>query len=157
MALVLSSLKLLIPPPVVALIGAALMVKLAWLTPHWRVELPGRLMLGAIVALAGLALMVSAARALRRAQTTLSPLRPHKTSTLVTSGIYARSRNPIYLGLVLALVGLALAMANPLTLVGPLLVGLYLDRFQIRPEEHVLNERLRGAWVNYCDRTRRWL
>lgn len=153
----LAALELRIPPPLVAVLCIGLMLKLAWTLRAWQYPFAGRFMLASVVAVAGLALALAGVRALRRAHTTISPFSPHKTAMLVVHGIYARTRNPMYLGLALVLFGVAIALANPATIAGPLLFVLWIDRFQIRPEERVLTERIGSVYTDYLASTPRWL
>jgi protein-S-isoprenylcysteine O-methyltransferase Ste14 len=153
----LATLELRLPPPLVAVLCIGLMLTLARALPAWQYPFPGRLLVGGLVATAGLALVLAGIRALRRAGTTVSPVSPHKTTVLVVHGIYGRTRNPMYLGLALLLVGIAIALANPVALVGPVLFVIWIDRFQIRPEERVLAERMGSVYTDYLASTPRWL
>jgi len=105
---------------------------------------------GAVVGVAGV-------RTFRRAQTTVNPYRPHATSTLVTSGVYRFTRNPMYLGLMLALAGWGIYLAN----VWSLLLGFafvpFMNRFQIEPEERALKQTFGEEFRSYCRNVRRWL
>jgi len=93
----------------------------------------------------------------RSAQTTVNPYRPHATSTLVTSGVYRFTRNPMYLGLMLALAGWGIYLAN----VWSLLLGFafvpFMNRFQIEPEERALEHTYGEEFRSYCRKVRRWL
>lgn len=146
-----------IPPPVVVMLFAAAMWQLAERLPFGRFAFAGQRPLAGLVLLAGLALMAAAAWSMFRARTTVNPLRPERTSALVSSGVFARSRNPIYLGDALILLALAIGFGNALNfLLLPLFVW-FIGRFQIAPEERAL-ERLFGAeFRNYCARVRRWV
>jgi protein-S-isoprenylcysteine O-methyltransferase Ste14 len=103
-------LELRIPPPIVALAFAAVAWAVARATP--ALALPGVLRIGLAVALvlAGLAFVAAGVRTFRRAETTIHPLRPEKASAIVSSGVFAITRNPMYLGLVLVLVGWAVLL-----------------------------------------------
>lgn len=82
---------------------------------------------------------------------------PHTSTHVVTTGIYRITRNPMYLGLVLILLGLALYRASPWTMLGPLAFAAYITRFQILPEERALTARFGAAYTAYCTQVRRWL
>jgi len=82
---------------------------------------------------------------------------PRKTTSLVTTGIFSWTRNPMYLGLAAALVGWAAFLSAAWSLLGPVLFVLYIDRFQIQPEERVLTELFGAEYTNYARRVRRWL
>jgi protein-S-isoprenylcysteine O-methyltransferase Ste14 len=104
---------------------------------------------------AGLILMILAVFELRRNRTTVIPHR--EAERLVTSGVFRRSRNPIYLGDALILAGFILRFDAPLALpLLPLFVWLIERRF-ILPEEDRLRRRFRLDWARYERDTRRWL
>jgi protein-S-isoprenylcysteine O-methyltransferase Ste14 len=97
------------------------------------------------------------AASFRRARTTVNPLKPESASSLVASGVYRVSRNPMYVGLCLVLLGWAVMLSNVLAYAIVPVFVLYMNRFQIGPEEAAL-ERVFGAdYVAYRARVRRWL
>jgi protein-S-isoprenylcysteine O-methyltransferase Ste14 len=93
----------------------------------------------------------------RRAGTTFNPLKPEATSSLVVSGVYAFTRNPMYLGFLFVLVGWAVFLSNALAFLLLLLFVLYMNRFQIQPEERVLTARFGQEFLAYKSRVRRWI
>ena len=151
------ALELKIPPPVVALlIGAGM-----WLVSRGgpSIDMPPLIRTvgaGAIAASGGI-LAFAGKIAFRRAKTTINPLRPANASSLVTSGIYRFTRNPMYLGLLLLLLGWSVYLSSVFVFVGPVLLVLYLGRFQIAPEERVLAAKFGEAYLDYRSRVRRWL
>lgn len=153
----MQNLELKVPPPIVALACAALMYGVVRLLPDWRWHWPASGMLGAWVALFGVALDALGLFAFHRAKTTVNPLNPAATSSIVQSGIYRYTRNPMYLGMLVVLLGFAIYLAHPLAfLVLPVFVA-YLSRFQILPEERLLSEKFGEAYRGYASRVRRWL
>ena len=151
------NLELKVPPPVVAVLVALAMRGLWRLGPVLDLPATFRHVAAFMLAATGIATAVSGVIGFRRARTTLRPENPEKTSALVTGGIYRITRNPMYLGLVLVLTAWALALAAPWTLLGPAFFALYIQRFQIRPEERVLAAKFGGAYARYCDEVRRWI
>jgi protein-S-isoprenylcysteine O-methyltransferase Ste14 len=151
------ALELKIPPPVVALLAGAAM----WFAAGERVslDLPFHVRLGAfvLIALAGGATALAGDLEFRRARTTINPFKPENSSTLVTSGIYRFTRNPMYLGLTLVLLGWAVFLRSGWALPGPVIFVLYITRFQIIPEERVLSAKFEEAYTAYTKRVRRWL
>ena len=103
----------------------------------------------------GVVLAVLAAMRFRRAATTIVPHR--EPDALITTGIYRFSRNPIYLGDLLILAGLALLFDAPLALVLLPVFGVVLTRRFIAPEEARLRAAFGAAFEDYARRTRRWL
>lgn len=156
----MSVLELKIPPPLVAAAVAGGMYAAASLLPQvLALELPQGTRLGVALALAGAGACFDLAGllAFRKAKTTVNPLTPSKSATVVTTGVYRLTRNPMYLGLALMLLGLAVYLASVWALFGPLVFAAYITRFQIVPEERVLTARFGAAFSTYCARVRRWL
>ena len=96
-------------------------------------------------------------REFRKAKTTVNPFRPRNAGSLVDSGIFRHTRNPMYLALLLALLGWGLYLDNLFVLVSTVLYVAYLNRFQIRPEERALEELFGGEFTAYRQRVRRWI
>ena len=92
-----------------------------------------------------------------RAKTTIDPRYPHKTSTMVTTGIYRFSRNPMYLGLALLLAALSLWLGARFGLFVVAAFILYMNRFQIEPEEQALEMQFGETYLNYKNSVRRWI
>lgn len=112
-------------------------------------------LVGGLLVGGGLLMMALAVIEMRRARTTVIPHR--EADALVTSGIFSRSRNPIYVGDVLVLAGWILRCDAVASLVlVPLFVWLITDRF-VRPEETRLAARFGAAFDAYANRTRRWI
>jgi len=153
----LSGMGTRIPPLVVAVLAALLEVGVAAAWPGARV-LPGSIAWAGGL-MAGLAVLIVAAAMTQfvRARTTVDPHRPARASVLVTGGVFAFTRNPMYLAMLLALVGIALGLRNPLAVIGPILFAAYITVFQIVPEERVLLARFGAAYQEYCQRVRRWI
>jgi protein-S-isoprenylcysteine O-methyltransferase Ste14 len=98
-----------------------------------------------------------ALRAFRQAATTIDPVRIDRASALVTGGIYRATRNPMYVSLTLLLVAWALWLGGWWAWAGPVALVLWLDRFQIRPEERAMEARFGAAYLRYKAQVRRWL
>jgi protein-S-isoprenylcysteine O-methyltransferase Ste14 len=146
-----------IPPPLLMLLAGGLM----WVLDQWMplAQWIGRPWnrFGGLVAAAGIAVSVAAFVRFRKAGTTANPLDPSKASRLVTDGVFRLSRNPMYLGLVLLLIGWAvwLGSASP-WLVPPLFV-IVLTLVQIVPEEQALGRSFGEEYVSYRRRVARWI
>lgn len=151
------NLELRIPPPAVALLLAGAMWLVAMVMP--RVDVQAALRIGLALAIAALGGAFSGAGMLAflRAKTTVNPLHPEKVSALVTAGVYRFTRNPMYVGLLLVLLAWAVGLSSPEALVGPVAFVLYINRFQIGPEERVLTARFGSEYEAYKARVRRWL
>jgi protein-S-isoprenylcysteine O-methyltransferase Ste14 len=146
-----------IPPPVVGLLLAVVMVGIARATPTLDFHSTLRTVLALVFLIAALAFFVPAILAFRREHTTINPISIDKASTLVTTGVFGVSRNPMYVALTLVLVALSIWLAAPWTLLGPIAFVAYIQRFQIIPEERVLLAKFGAAYEDYTHRVRRWL
>jgi protein-S-isoprenylcysteine O-methyltransferase Ste14 len=92
----------------------------------------------------------------RNAHTTVDPHKPETATTLVTSGVYGWTRNPMYLGLSILLMGWAIKLGTLSTFLGPVCFIPLIQRFQILPEEHALRARFGQDYDRYCDHVHRW-
>jgi protein-S-isoprenylcysteine O-methyltransferase Ste14 len=150
-------LELKIPPPLVAAViaaamwGGSLVVPLVAAPAAWRVAV------ALVFALAGGAVALAGVVAFRRASTTVNPMKPERTSALVSSGVFRLTRNPMYVGLLLVLIAVAAFLSSAWLLLGPAAFVLYINRFQIEPEERVLSQAFGATYASYRSEVRRWL
>jgi protein-S-isoprenylcysteine O-methyltransferase Ste14 len=143
-------------PPVWLLLAIIMAWVIADVQPSWLAfDGPVMDLLGGLLVGGGIVLMLLAFAEMRKRQTTIVPHR--EADHLVTSGIFKRSRNPIYLGDALVLAGLALRWDAPLALIlVPLFMFTITERF-ILHEEDGLRRKFRAEFARYCQKTRRWL
>lgn len=153
----MNALELKIPPLVVLALVAGLMWFGARVAPAADFPLPARRAIAIGLAAVGAGIAVAGVVAFRRAKTTVNPLNPEAASALVVSGVYRLTRNPMYLGSLVVLLGWAAFLANALALIFAGAFVLYLNRFQIAPEEKALASRFGPAFAGYCATVRRWL
>ncbi|MBC8024438.1 MAG: isoprenylcysteine carboxylmethyltransferase family protein [Steroidobacteraceae bacterium] len=153
----MSQLELRVPPVAVAFLVGIAMFGARALAPDLTFAYPGRAILTAILAVAGVGFALAGVAEFRRAQTTVDPTDPGRSNTVVTSGIYGFSRNPMYLGFLLVLLGWAAYLSSAGTLLGPVLFILYLNRYQILPEERILRSRFGAQYETYVQSVRRWI
>lgn len=150
-------LELKIPPPLVTLVTGLAMLGLAHTMPGLAFALPGRIAAAlALVALGG-AIALAGVAAFRRQGTTVKPMNPGAASAIVSSGVYRCSRNPMYLGLLLALAGWALYLSNAAAVLLLAAFVAYMTQFQIKPEERALLAKFGPAFAQYMSRVRRWV
>lgn len=146
-----------VPPPlVVVLIGAAMAV-VAWFTPAIEIGSTVRFVVGGITIAMGALAVVQGARTFWRNKTTINPVDIESASALVTSGVFRYSRNPMYVGFTVILVGWAVCLAAPWALLGPVAFVFFTNRFQIVPEERVMRAKFGQAYDDYRAQVRRWL
>jgi protein-S-isoprenylcysteine O-methyltransferase Ste14 len=153
----MNSLELKIPPPFAALAFALLMWVTSSVTQPIEVPFALRLATALVLVIVGQSISISAMVAFRHAKTTMNPIKASAASSLVSSGVYRFTRNPMYLGLLLTLSAWALFLSNPVALLFVPLFVLYMNRYQIGPEERVLSSLFGAEYAAYTKKVRRWL
>jgi protein-S-isoprenylcysteine O-methyltransferase Ste14 len=145
-----------IPPPVVTLVWAFIIGSLSLVTPV--VGADATLRIAATLSTLSFALVVIGlgVHSFKRVRTTINPLQPEKASTLVTSGIYRWTRNPMYLGLATLLVAWSLFLACPAGVFGVLGFVWYMNKVQIASEEQALRALFGREFEDYQSKVRRW-
>lgn len=146
-----------IPPPVVATIFAAAMWGISLVVPGVAWRDAARVTGTVLPALIGAFFCLAGVISFRRAKTTVNPLKPENASALVSGGIYRVSRNPMYVGFALFLVAWAAWLSSPAALAGVIGFVLYINRFQVAPEERALAALFGDDFERYKARVRRWL
>jgi protein-S-isoprenylcysteine O-methyltransferase Ste14 len=152
----MSSLESRVPPPAVVFVMAMLMWLISRATPLLHFDVPAHTWLAGVLVSAGFVTGMSGVMTFLKAKTTVDPMKP-RASSMVTWGVYALSRNPMYLGGLIMLLGWAVFVSNALAFF--LLPGyvLYINRFQIAPEERALTALFGPPYAAYQVRVRRWL
>ena len=150
-------LQLKIPPPVYALGIAVLMWLLNQYFPiaHW-IPVPWN-KIGLVIIVLAIALDTSSLFLFLKKHTTINPMHPDNTQSLVTEGLYRYTRNPMYVGLLVILTGYAIMLGGitPFLLL-PLFYGLITTQ-QIIPEERFLEEKFGQQYLDYKKQVKRWL
>jgi protein-S-isoprenylcysteine O-methyltransferase Ste14 len=150
----MNTLELKIPPVVV---GTAVAL-LAWFGDGLAFAEWSGSRLGAMLwSAAGVFVAIAGLWSFARARTSVNPHRPGNASSLVTWGIYRVTRNPMYLGMLMVLIGWALYLGGALPLLATGLFIPYMNRFQIEPEERVMAELFGDQFEQYIASVRRWI
>lgn len=146
-----------IPPPILVVLTGLVMWGLSLLSP--RIPLGDNIRLASVGVIVGLATVFlwAGVLAFRKARTTIDPVNLDRTSSLVVSGIYRVSRNPMYVGFTGVLLGWGIYLASAAALLGPVVFALFVTRFQIIPEERILRQRFGVGYERYVCTTPRWL
>ncbi len=144
-----------IPPLAQLLAGLALAGLLATYLPLGDFDAPALLVV--IMALAGGVFLLPAVLSFVKHETTVNPLSPSQTTTLVTDGIYSITRNPMYVGMLLILTAFVLWLGAPSAGLAAGAFFLSIDRFQIRSEERFLGQIFGKHYEDYTKRVPRWL
>jgi len=143
-----------IPPPIVTLIFIFLIGFSNKLIEPFSFEY--QTPLGVMIIICGLSVLISAARVFKQLETTINPMQPSQASKLAIIGPFKYTRNPMYLGMSIMLIGFGLIFGAKLTVCLVVMFVLYITVFQIIPEERAMQEKFTD-WKDYCLKVRRWL
>jgi protein-S-isoprenylcysteine O-methyltransferase Ste14 len=154
---IVNALELRIPPLIVVLVTGLLMWFAASKASGWRFSVPFQGGAATVLVLVGMAITLRGVIKFRGAKTTVNPTKPQSSSSLVKSGIYRRTRNPMYLGFLLVLSGWSLWLANIAAFAFVPVFVLYMNRFQIAPEERALESLFGEDFKSYRSEVRRWI
>ncbi|HET9642519.1 MAG TPA: isoprenylcysteine carboxylmethyltransferase family protein [Burkholderiaceae bacterium] len=146
-----------IPPPVAFAIAALAMWALTRYGPFVRHAFPYQRATGITLIVIGLLVLAVSLGLFATAHTSPNPIEPMRATRLVTSGIYAYSRNPMYLGDAIVLLGIDVLSGSAVALVFVAAFVIYIDKVQIAAEEAALAKRFGDAYAEYRQRVRRWL
>ena len=142
-------------PPIFFLGSILLMVLLRFMFPGPQWALTSGRAIGGFLLLLGILLNVMSARLFEKRGTAIKPF--ERSKALVVEGPYRFTRNPMYLGMLIILLGLGMLLGSTIPLlVIPVFLMLITTRF-VLVEEHMLAERFGKAYKEYSARVRRWL
>ena len=146
-----------IPPPIVGIIFGFIIWLIAKYSPTLNFNQEIQIAITSLFVIAGFYFCVAGAMLFKKSDTTINPLQPETASSLVKTGVYKISRNPMYVGLTLFLIAWSLYLGSIFGLIGALGFALYLTQFQIKPEEKALTELFGKEFIGYKSKVRRWL
>lgn len=151
------SIETKVPPPVITVAAALIVWGISHLAPHVAMPSSIRLVMSLAIAVVGVFFTSTGLRSFHRARTTANPTKPEEASSLVSTGVYRITRNPMYLGISFVLVAWAIFLSSAWALLGVAGFVLYISRFQIVPEERALSRLFGSEYESYKARVRRWL
>ncbi len=144
-----------IPPPIVTIVFIALAYVSAISGPN---DYYGRFLSVAFgFILTGFTAIIIANVQFKRASTTINPMSPETASTLVETGLFSQSRNPMYVGMAMILTGFCVYFGSLFGMIAIPAFVQYMNRFQIIPEEDALKSIFGQRYSNYCNTVRRWV
>jgi|SRR5690554_3463379 len=153
----MKALELKVPPLVLVELTAVFMWAVANPVPTSNAVHGAAFYLSVGLLLAGVICAALGVIAFRQAGTTVDPRVPEQSAHLVTTGIYQVSRNPMYLGFLLMLCAWAVLLSSLLSAAFIVVFVLYMNRFQIIPEERFMQEKFGAVYAQYKTQVRRWL
>ena len=142
-------------PPVYFLAAAVMMAVLNYFAPIRNILYPPVTYSGAVFIIIGFFIMIWSAVLFNKAGTAIKPF--DESTHMVTEGMYQLTRNPMYLGMVVILLGIALLFGT-LTPFIPIPIFIWLiQTIFISHEENTLEKTFGDKYREYKDRVRRWL
>ncbi|TMX37079.1 hypothetical protein DA096_01450 [Vibrio rotiferianus] len=153
----MKKLELKVPPVALFLLMVLLMYWLKGTLPEMKITVPlVEFVSAGLIALA-VAVGIAGVYEFRKAKTTVNPVKPETASMVVDTGIFAYTRNPMYVALLLVIIAVGLWWQHLSVILCSVLFVAYMNRFQIKPEERAL-ERLFGEdYLDYKNQVRRWI
>ena len=148
------NLKTKVPPPLITLICILIInffEKEFIFFEDWNIYISGFFLLG------GLLIIAFAVFKFAKNKTTVDPTKPSKTSSLVISGIYIITRNPMYLGMLFLIISFTF---YKLSLIGAIVIPsfiFYINKYQIEPEEYEMRKKFGENFEEYCKKVDRWI
>ncbi len=150
-------LALKIPPLLLVMIFSAAMFGLSKILPNLGLSSSLRWMILLIMSVISSVIVIASTWCFKVTHTTVNPFNPDSSTSLIQSGIYRYSRNPMYLGFTCFLIGIGVWLDSLFSiLLVPTFIG-YLTVFQIRPEEEALSKIFGDDFNQYKIKTNRWL
>ncbi len=149
--------ELKVPPVALTVVFAIVMWAASSVFSAAFLPMPGAYIVAFAFTFIGGGIAIAGVSAFRRHDTTVHPMKPETTVSIVTNGIYRFTRNPMYLGLALVLMGWAMFLANLAALLLVPAYVAYMTRFQIQPEERALLAKFGPDYAEYMAAVRRWV
>ena len=146
-----------VPPPLVAIIVAIAMWGISLFETNIELSQTVKIFIIVLLWLIGTAFATAGIISFKLSKTTVNPLKPDTASSLVTSGIYQITRNPMYVGFVIFLLAWATYLNSVWSLVFVTIFIAFIHRFQIIPEERALLSLFGQEFEIYMSKVRRWL
>lgn len=146
-----------IPPPIIMLLNLILIGLIA--SVDKLIELPSmpRIVGAGVLVIAGVSMAIAGVSKFKLAETTINPLAPDSASHLVTGGIFQYTRNPMYLGMLLVILGATVYFSSIYSLAAVAAFYGYISRFQIIPEERAMANLFGDDFMKYKQQVRRWI
>lgn len=142
-------------PPIILLVSILCQIVLHYLLPIRQLIDAPWIWAGIGVIVFGVLIIIGPATAFFRANTTIKPF--EDSSSLVTTGVYNYTRNPMYVGMVVILLGVAVLLGDLSPFIMPVLFVPLLNARVIRHEEQMLEERFGDEYRDFMESVRRWI
>ena len=147
--------KTKIPPPIIALICIVINYLSTYLINP--IKFPNIEIIGGLILLLGVATAMLATLLFKKDKTTVNPMNPEETTTLVTTGIFSITRNPMYLGSFLSISSTVLFFGSWFGIIILMFFVWFITKFQIIPEEEAMEKLFGSKYSEYRQKVRRWI
>ena len=146
------SLDTKIPPPIVTIIILSIIYLFDINEYNLNTDI-----LSVVTLFIGIIFIISAVIQFVNRKTTVNPTKPHKTTTLVITGTYKITRNPMYLGMLLIIISYAFYKTSIISLILIPFFIFYINKFQIEPEEFEMRKKFGKEYEDHCKKVDRWI
>ncbi len=147
--------KTKLPPPIITLTCIVINYLSTYLIKP--IKFPKIEIIGGLILVIGLVIGILAIFLFKKDKTTLNPINPEKATSLVTTGIFSISRNPMYLGLLFVISSTILFFGSWLGIIILIFFIWYINKFQIIPEEEAMEKLFGNKYNEYKKNVRRWI
>lgn len=134
-----------------------LMYCLKGLTPDFMIRVPFVEFVVSALTLVSGCIGIAGIYEFRKIKTTVNPVKPESATSVVNTGVFAYTRNPMYVALLLLIIALGLWWQHLSVFICGVLFVSYMNRYQIKPEERALERLFGEEYLKYKNRVRRWI
>ena len=122
-----------------------------------KIDIPYKYFFTTLLLILGFYIIIRSSRLFAQAKTSIDPLRPFKSTSLITNDIYKYSRNPMYFGYLLIILGSSVYLGNIISIIIIPLFIFTINFLQIIPEEEALKDIYGPRYDEYLSKVRRWI
>ena len=144
-----------IPPTILTLLFLIFNYILSFNFP--KIYIPYKFFFTTLLLIFGFYIIIRSSRLFAQAKTSINPLRPFKSTSLITNDIYKYSRNPMYFGYLLIILGSSVYLGNVISIIIIPLFIFTINFLQIIPEEEALKDLFGPRYDEYLIKVRRWI
>lgn len=142
-------------PPAYLFTSIIVMCMLHFIAPVVKFNVYPYNLAGCLPLALGIILNLVADAAFKRYRTTVKPF--EESTALITDGVFRISRHPMYLGMVLILLGIAVLMGSLTPLIVVIAFAISMELVFVKTEERMLEEKFGGVWLEYKKQVRQWI
>ena len=124
---------------------------------YLKIDIPYKYFFTTLLLILGFYIIIRSSRLFAEAKTSIDPLRPFKSTSLITNDIYKYSRNPMYFGYLLILLSSSVYLGNVISIIIIPLFIFIINFIQIIPEEETLKDLFGPTYDEYLSKVRRWI